>query len=155
MNSSVAKRQLSAFMARYSPEIARIGKGAVTRMRRRLPGAVVFVYDNYYALVVGVGPTPRPSEAVFSIVLYPKKVTFVFLRGRGLPDPQGILEGSGKQVRHIPLRSAAELDLPAVRTLISAALERAAPFRSKSRSKTVVRAVAAKRLPRRPQARRA
>ena len=69
------------------------------------------VYDNYNALAIGFGPSERASEAIFSIVLYPRWVTLFFLQGAGLADPKRLLKGSGKVVRHIVLASAADLDL--------------------------------------------
>jgi len=45
-------------------------------------------------------------------------VTFAFLRGAALPDPEKLLEGTGKGVRHVKLRSVAELKRPGVKRLI-------------------------------------
>src|SRR5271165_4731480 len=55
-----AERRFAAFVAKFSPEIASLGRAARTKMRAFLPGAVEMVYDNYYALVIGFGPTQRP-----------------------------------------------------------------------------------------------
>ena len=87
-------RQLAAFFANFDPAIARLGRAARGKLRRLLPGAIEFVYDNYYALVIGYGATERPSDAVLSLVLYPRKVALCFLRGVGLPDPTRILEAA-------------------------------------------------------------
>src|SRR3954468_10951393 len=89
-------RRLAGFLSKYSPEIAGEAKKALAAMRRLLPGAIEMVYDNYNALVVGFGPTERPSEAIFSIVLYPEYVSLCFLQGAELQDPDGLLRGSGR-----------------------------------------------------------
>ena len=47
--------------------------------------------------------------------------TFGFLRGTSLPDAAGLLEGTGKNVRHTKLRTAEDLKEPALRKLIAAA----------------------------------
>jgi len=57
------------------------------------------VYDNYNALVIGFGPTERPSEAILSIVLYPRDVSLGFLQGAKLADPKKLLQGRGNQVQ--------------------------------------------------------
>ena len=36
-------------------------------------------------------------------------VTFAFMRGAALPDPEKLLEGAGKGVRHVKLRSVADV----------------------------------------------
>jgi hypothetical protein len=48
-------------------------------------------------------------------------VTFGFMRGTSLPDPAGLLEGTGKNLRHVKLRSAADVTKPALKKLIEAA----------------------------------
>jgi hypothetical protein len=54
--------QLEESLARYTPEIAGLAKAALVKMRKRMPGAAEMVYENYNALVIGMGPTERPSE---------------------------------------------------------------------------------------------
>ena len=48
-------------------------------------------------------------------------VTFGFLRGTSLPDPAGLLEGTGKILRHVKLRTAEDVSAPALKKLIEAA----------------------------------
>jgi len=45
-------------------------------------------------------------------------VTFAFMRGAALPDPEKLLEGKGKGVRHVKLRSVADVKRPGVKRLI-------------------------------------
>src|SRR5579859_1191176 len=45
-------------------------------------------------------------------------VTFIFLRGAALPDPEGLLEGTGKSVRHVKVRMVADVKKPALKKLI-------------------------------------
>ena len=45
-------------------------------------------------------------------------VTFAFLRGAALRDPEKLLEGKGKGVRHVKLRSVAEVKRPGMKRLI-------------------------------------
>jgi hypothetical protein len=45
-------------------------------------------------------------------------VTFIFLRGAALPDPEGLLEGTGKSVRHVKVRTVGDLKRPALKKLI-------------------------------------
>jgi hypothetical protein len=48
-------------------------------------------------------------------------VTFGFLRGTSLPDPEGLLEGEGKNLRHVKLHLMDDLSEPALKKLIQAA----------------------------------
>ena len=150
MPKSSEREQLETFIARFSPEIAARARGALATMRERLPGAVEMIYDNAYALVVGFSPTERPSDAVFSIVIYPRKVSLCFLRGVHVPDPDGLLLGGGNLVRHIRIEDDATLNKRPIRALVRAALEDAGkPFDAKREPQTVIRAISKNRRPRR------
>jgi hypothetical protein len=146
-----AEAQLAGFMAKYNPEIAALASAARKKMQKRLPGAFELVYDNYNALVIGYGPTDRASDAIFSIVLYPRWVTLFFLNGKGLPDPEKLLKGGGVQVRRVVLEDAAMLDSPAIQSLIKAALERSSKqLNAKARSQLMIKSISARQRPRRP-----
>jgi hypothetical protein len=145
------REQLESFISRHTPEVAACARRALARMRKRLPGAVELVYDNYNALVIGFGPSDRASEAIFSIALYPRWVNLFFLDGATLSDPKGRLRGNGKFVRSIVLRDATELDEPEIRALMDLAVRRAKhPINGSSRRRLVIRSISAKQRPRRP-----
>jgi hypothetical protein len=144
-------KQLDSFLDRYNPEIVSLARRALTKMRKRLPGSLEMVYDNYNALVIGFVPNERASDAIFSIVLYPKYVTLFFLQGAGMPDPDGRLSGSGNVARHIRLESAATLDDPEIVSLMNTALHRAkVPLDPKQPRRLIIKSIAAKQRPRRP-----
>jgi len=147
-----ASQELSSFIAKYSPAIATLAKAVLGKMRKRLPGALELVYDNYNALAVGFVPNLRASDAIFSIVLYPRYVTLFFLQGAGLPDPHRRLAGTAKRVRTLRLESAAAFDDPQIVALMNTAMHRAkVPFDPKQRYQLMIKSVSAKQRPRRPQ----
>jgi hypothetical protein len=148
------EQQLAGVLARYDPAVAARARQARARLRKRLAGAVEIVYDNYNALVIGFGPTERPSDAVFSIAVYPRWVSLFFLRGAVLHDPRGLLRGSGARVRSVVLEDAAQVDAPGVRALIAQALKASPPFDGGRKRRLVVRSVSASQRPRRPLATR-
>ncbi len=116
------ERRIAAFVDKYTPTIAAQLRDARRRLRARFPRGVEMVFDNYNALVFGIGPTDRSRDSFISIAGYPKWVTLFFLDGAGLHDPAGLLQGDGKQVRGIRLKTAADLDSPAVAALIAQAI---------------------------------
>ena len=123
MNAKSPAQQLAGFIARFRPEIAVLIRAARARMRKRLPGAVEMVYDNTYALVVGFGATERPSEALFSIVTSPRRVSLCFLQGASLPDPGRLFNASleAGTRRAIDIHEGETVDARAFKTLIKAA----------------------------------
>jgi hypothetical protein len=148
------RRQLEAFLSRYSPDIEALARAVLQKMEQRLPGATELVYDNYNALVIGFGPTERPSDCPFSIGVYARWVNLYFLDGIQLSDPDGLLKGSGNRVRHIRLEHADDLDRAGVQTLIGQAIRLAdPPMPTRAGPRTIViRAVSPRKRPRRPTA---
>jgi hypothetical protein len=143
--------QLGEFIAKFTPEIAELAWESFNKLRKRLAGSVIFVYDNYYALVMGFGPNERPSEAFLSLVVYPNHASICFLQGVKLPDPRKLLKGDGKQVRHIRLERAKTLDEPAIKTLISEAVAYSGKeLRPKYPERMIIKCISANQRPRRP-----
>ena len=149
MPTPAPAKQLASFIARFSPPIAAQARVARAKLRKLLPGAIEMVYDNYNALVIGFSPTERPSDAVLSLVIFPRRVSVCFVQGKHLPDPHHMLVGDGNQVRFIRLDAqAAILDTPPLRALVSEAIAFGeTPFGGKRQ--LVIRAIARKQRPRR------
>jgi hypothetical protein len=143
--------RFEGFLARYLPAIAATGRAAVKSLRARLPGCDVLIYDNYNALAAGFSPDGKTGSAILSIALYPRWVSLFFLQGAGLPDPERLLKGSGDTVKRVVLNSANDLDLPAIRNLMDAALAQAkVPYDPARTGRLVIKSVSAKQRPRRP-----
>jgi len=70
----------------------------------------------------GVGPR-KMTEAYAHIMPLTSSVNLGFYRGLALPDPAGLLEGTGKAARHAKIRTMAEARSPAIKALIKAAVK--------------------------------
>jgi hypothetical protein len=144
-------QQLAIFLAKFEPRVAATARAALSRLRKRLPGATEIVYDNYNALAIGFGPGDRASEAIFSIAVYPRWVSLFFLQGVKLPDPDGLLKGSGTKVRHIVLTEPSVLEQAGVKKLMAIAMMSAKqPIDPSQRRRLIIKSISAKQRPRRP-----
>ena len=124
---STGEVELDKIIAKQSPEMAKLTREVLAKLRPRFPGAVEMVYDKKRGMVVGFCPDDRASNVINSIGVYSKWINLYFFEGDTLPDPEGILQGTGSTVRNIRIDSAADLDRPAVKALMSEALKRAHP----------------------------
>jgi hypothetical protein len=118
---------LERIIAKQPPEMAKLTTAVLAKVRARLPGATELVYDKKRSLVVGFCPDDRASHVINSIATYSKWINLYFFEGDNLPDPEGLLQGSGVAVRHIRITSAKDLDRPAVKALMAAARDAADP----------------------------
>jgi hypothetical protein len=69
----------------------------------------------------GVGPK-KMSETYAYIAPQREYVNLGFYHGAELPDPDEMMEGSGKQLRHVKIRAIEDAGQPALRHLVEAAL---------------------------------
>lgn len=149
------RAQLASFLAKYDPAVARRARAVLATLRKRLPGALELVYDNYNALAIGFGPSARASEAIFSVAVFPRWVSLFFLQGAKLHDPKRRLRGKGTRARHVVLESARTIDDPAVRALMELALKQAKrPLDPRQKQRIVIRSISARQRPRRPARRK-
>jgi hypothetical protein len=143
-------KQLAGFIAKYDPAIGKLARSARTVLRKRLPTALELVYDNYQFLAIGFAATERASDCLVSLAISPKGVALSFYYGASLPDPSGILLGSGNQNRYVRLVSARTLAEPAVEALIQATIAQAkTPLPATGRGELVIKSISAKQRPRR------
>jgi hypothetical protein len=68
-------------------------------------------------------PTFESNGPMCFFTIGKSHVTFGFLRATSLPDPEKLLEGTGKNLRHVKLRSPEDLRNPALEELIQAAAQ--------------------------------
>ena len=95
--------------------------------------------------VISYSPNERGYEGVFAIRASADGVRLYFNRGKGLPDPEKLLRGSGNQTRWIHLEGASTLARPAVARLIDEAIARnRVPFARTGRGPVVIRSESAK-----------
>ncbi|MDX6385019.1 MAG: hypothetical protein QOK48_2592 [Blastocatellia bacterium] len=83
------------------------------------------IYDAYNAVAIGYGTSDRLRDGIFHIAVYTKHVNLGFNEGATLEDPKGILQGSGNQIRHIPMKSIQDIKRPVVRSYIRRARKKA------------------------------
>ena len=145
-----AEAQLLTLFAKFAPAHLRL-IGALRRwLRKRLPTAHEVVYEYRDCFVISYSPSEHGYEGVLAIRASAKAVRLYFNRGKELPDPEKLLQGSGKQTRWIGLEGASTLARPEVARLIDEAIARnRVPFASTGRGPVVIRSASAKQRGRR------
>jgi hypothetical protein len=143
-------QQVDGFIEKFESAMTQRIRAVRATLRKRFPTGIELVYDNYNFFVIGYSTTERPSDCIVSLAANSKGVGLSFYYGADLPDPHGILEGSGSQNRFVRLvEGAATLKDPRVEELIRAAVDNAKTPLPKAKGYTVVRSISAKQRPRR------
>lgn len=146
-------QQFKKSLAEFDAPIQKFALACVAKMRKRLPNFLEMVYDNWNALVVGYGPNERASQALFSIVIFPRYIAICFITGASLVDKDKLLNGSGNVVRSIRLSSPDVLDHPGVKALMKQAVDRSTvKIPAMQKGRMIIKSISARRRPRKPSA---
>lgn len=123
----MASISVQEWLANLAPEVRAIAKQLRAVARKNMPKADEFIHQD----VIRYSIKDSPSDQICYIA--PQKKGYVnigFFFGGGLPDPEKLLIGEGKRLRHVKVWSVAEAKNPALAKLIAAtwkeALERVA-----------------------------
>jgi hypothetical protein len=127
-------RRLLSCLAAYDPHVSDLTLALRELVLEEAPAAIESIVKSY-AVAIGFSFTGKPLKDGFChIVTYPTHVNLGFNRGALLPDPNRILIGKGKSIRHMTIRNHSELENPVVRRFLQAAIEQvnAAPAQTNS-----------------------
>ena len=140
-----AEAELRTLIDKFAPAHLRL-VGAMRRwLRKRLPTAHEVVYEYRDWFVISYSPNERGYEGVLAIRASANGVKLYFNRGKELPDPEKLLQGSG-QTRWILVEGASTLARPAIVTLVDEAIARnRVPFAPAGRGPVVIRSTSAKK----------
>jgi len=118
-----AKGTFDELLADVEPELAAIARRlrAMIRAVDRNTIETVRLGDN--AATYGVGPKKMIDGYAYIMPMH-GYINLGFYQGAVLADPKRLLEGTGKGLRHVKIRSMAEANRPPVRALVAAALAR-------------------------------
>lgn len=112
-------KPVETFLADYKPEIRELTLQIRELVRSILPEAHEFVNTGYKTIIYGTGP--RMSDEICYIAPLSSSVNLGFNYGTQLPDPNGLLKGTGKLLRHIKFESPDEVSTPGIAELLEIA----------------------------------
>ena len=108
----------------FSPEVRQLSLSLRARIFELVPDAQEKVMRGYKSLSYGLDGM---EDQFTAIVLHSERVNLQFHRGTDLPDPAGLLEGTGKAMRHVKVRTEETVQSEEVKELIESAAALARP----------------------------
>ncbi|MBI3405102.1 MAG: DUF1801 domain-containing protein [Acidobacteria bacterium] len=107
-------KELLHYLRRFDPSIRELALDARELLLRVLSPPNESILD-VYVLALNYGFSERQKDQVVYIGVYTKHINLGFYQGARMEDPAGILLGAGKQLRHIQIKSVADLGNPLIR----------------------------------------
>jgi hypothetical protein len=143
--------ELAQLLRRYEPDVQSVAVALRTIVLDEIGPCheAIFPIKRWISVLYST-TEQRMKDNICLIVVYKEHVNLMFPRGVDLEDPQGLLEGSGKAMRHIKMLSDVDIDGPGVRALIRQAKKRpdlGTPARPLRKVITVLKAKPAKAQP--------
>jgi hypothetical protein len=118
-----AQGTFAELLAGVEPDLAAIARRLRAIIRAVDANTVETVRLGDNAATYGVGPK-KMTDGYAYIMPMRGYVNLGFYQGAMLADPERLLAGTGKGLRHVKIRALAEANRPAVRALLAKALAR-------------------------------
>jgi hypothetical protein len=116
-------RKLLGYLGAYDPHVSHLALALREIVLEEAPDAIESIVKSY-AVAIGFSFTGKPLKDGFChVVTYATHVNLGFNRGAQLPDPNRILKGDGKSIRHVTIKDQGDLENPAIRKYLQAAIE--------------------------------
>jgi hypothetical protein len=109
-------------IATAAPDVRELATRTRALVRSVLPEDVLETVDGND---IGYGWTSGYRGLICVISLYARWVNLGVADGSTLPDPHGLLQGTGKRHRYVRITQLADLEQPGLRELLAAASSRA------------------------------
>ena len=105
-------------LAGHQPEVQKLAEKMRKVIRLTIPEAIEKAYPHWH----GIGYS-HPTLGYFCAIFpHDEIIKLGFEFGVLLPDPLRLLEGSGKQVRYVSIRTSRQIGNPAIKELLQAAV---------------------------------
>jgi hypothetical protein len=108
-------------LSAYDPPVREIALKLRDVILEEFPSAVEQV--DMPAKLIGYGYDRTYKGLVCGIALQKSYVNLMFSKGTEMPDPDGLLEGTGKRARHIKMRTLEDIDRAGVRPMLTVAMQ--------------------------------
>ncbi len=119
------QQQIRAFLEPFNNEIKSLALQLRDFLKEETKPTIELVGDSTISLNIGYGFTEKAWDCFCAIIVYSKHINISFPSGAFLSDPQGLLQGSGKKIRHIRINKFNDVKTQAVNDVLLEARNRA------------------------------
>ena len=116
--SAVVDADVETLLEPQSPVVAETARALRTAITAAFPEAVETV--DFPNRLIAIGLSMKTRDLMFAIAPHSTHVNLQLADGIDLPDPDGLIEGTGKRIRHVKVRSVEAVASPALRAIVDA-----------------------------------
>jgi hypothetical protein len=119
-DAAALEADVDRLLAEHTVELQAIERALRTTIRTAFPVAIEQV--DFANKLIAFGRSMKIRGLLFAIIAHKSHVNLQLADGAALPDPQGLIEGTGKRIRHVKIRSVEAASSPAVVAIVEAQL---------------------------------
>ena len=119
-DATTLEADIDRLLAGHSADIQAIERALRATILAELPDAVQHV--DFGNKLIAFGRSMKMSGLLFAIIAHATWVNLQLADGALLADPDGLIEGTGKRIRHVKVRSVEAAASPGVVAAIRAQL---------------------------------
>jgi hypothetical protein len=112
---------LPVFFKEYAKNVQAISEALQLLVKDVFPEAEEIFNPGWKNISYGNGKSRADKDLIVYIAPFKDSVNLGFYRGVNLPDPEQLLKGTGKQMRHVKLKTKQQLTSDAILNLLLAA----------------------------------
>ena len=116
-HDEMVEMRLAELLSDRPAELSELAIEIRRSMTKLAPGCSEMLYRTYAVSNVFTY-TDKMGQAFIHMAVYANHVNLGFNRGTELSDPKGILQGSGKLIRHLRIDSIDDMNNPPAKSLI-------------------------------------
>lgn len=106
------------FLRPYDDTVADLALDLRALILEEVPLADELLYDSYNAVSAAYSLSEHLRHAFCPVATDTRHVNLGFNQGADMDAPDGLLDGSGKRIRHLKMKSPEDLEQPHVRAFI-------------------------------------
>ena len=95
--------QLDRLLAASAPDVAAIARELRAVVAESLPDRIEQV--DFGNRLLAIGRSMKMRDLLFAIIPHTSHVNLQLADGADLPNPDGLIEGTGKKIRHVKVRT--------------------------------------------------
>ena len=119
-DAAALEADVDRLVSEHPPELQAIERALRATIRAAFPGAIEQV--DFANKLIAFGRSMRIRGLLFAIIAHKSHVNLQLADGAALPDPEGLIEGTGKRIRHVKIRTVEAASSPAVVSIVAAQL---------------------------------
>lgn len=119
------EEQIAHYLFPFKHELQILAQQLREYLKKETKPTTELIGDSTISLNIGYGFTEKAWDCYCAIIVYSKHINISLPSGAILSDPEGLLQGTGKRVRHIKIKSLEDAKTPAAKKILLEARDNA------------------------------